>query len=102
MPARSGLRQLAWLVLFLLWLAPPPATAQHRFQVLLLFDEDNDLPGLATINRNLRQSLRAAFGDVSGAEAASRSGTRWAACRHSLKPGALPHRILSTSIRSLP
>ena len=66
MPARPGLRQLAWLVLCLLWLAPPPATAQQRFEVLLLFDEDNDLPGLATINRNLRQSLRAAFGDDIG------------------------------------
>ena len=34
---------------------------QARPQVLLLFDEDKDLPGLAVINRNIQQVLRAEF-----------------------------------------
>src|SRR5688500_3653541 len=66
MPARSGFLRLGWLIACLLWMGALPASAQARFQVLLLFDEDNDLPGLATINRNLRQSLQAEFGDEIG------------------------------------
>src|SRR5688572_19614145 len=66
MCARLGFRRLAWLVMCLLWMGALPASAQSRFQVLLLFDEDNDLPGLATINRTLRQTLQAEFGDEVG------------------------------------
>jgi signal transduction histidine kinase len=35
-----------------------PGAPQARPNVLLLFDEDNDLPGLAVINRTLREVLR--------------------------------------------
>ena len=34
-----------------------------RPQVLLIFDEDKDLPGLAVINRNIQQALRTEFQD---------------------------------------
>ena len=39
------------------------ASAHARRNVLLVFDEDNDLPGLAVINRSLRQVLRSEMKD---------------------------------------
>ena len=38
-------------------------SAHARRSVLLVFDEDNDLPGLAVINRSLRQVFRGEFRD---------------------------------------
>jgi len=63
----ESVRRHAMLALLLLAaLAPVPAVAQEQRGVLVLFDEDPNLPGLATINRGLRQGLRAEFGnDVS-------------------------------------
>src|SRR5688572_28900615 len=40
-----------------MWTLAGPAHAET--QVLLVFDEDNDLTGLAVINRNLQEALRA-------------------------------------------
>ena len=40
-----------------------PGIAQARQNVLLVFDEDKELPGLAVINRNLRQGLQAELKD---------------------------------------
>ena len=37
--------------------------AHARRNVLLVFDEDNDLPGLAVINRSVRESLRSGLND---------------------------------------
>ena len=36
----------------------PAARGEGRKGVLLLFDEDNDLPGLALINRSVREALK--------------------------------------------
>lgn len=60
MAERNGIRsrQLVcalFVTLVLSFLAGPAAA---RPQVLLIFDEDKDLPGLAVINRNLQQVLR--------------------------------------------
>ena len=50
---------LAFAVAVLLVLASAlPGAAHARRNVLLIFDEDKDLPGLAVINRNLRQVMR--------------------------------------------
>jgi signal transduction histidine kinase len=55
-------RAIACMLLLALWL---PGIAEARKSVLLLFDEDASLPGLAVINRSLRDSLRAGLqGDV--------------------------------------
>ena len=48
----------AVLSLCLLGLATATARAAVPREVLVLFDEDNDLPGLAAINRSLRDGLR--------------------------------------------
>ena len=40
-----------------------PAAAQARANVLIVFDEDNSLPGLAIIDRNLRQAMRSELKD---------------------------------------
>jgi signal transduction histidine kinase/ABC-type uncharacterized transport system substrate-binding protein len=69
MGVRSHFRGSCWhcgLVLLLLLLGAMPAPAATRFQVLVLFDEDNDLPGMASIYRNLRQTLSAELGDEVG------------------------------------
>ena len=50
----------AVLSLCLLGLATATARAAVPREVLVLFDEDNDLPGLAAINRSLRDGLRGA------------------------------------------
>jgi hypothetical protein len=47
-----GLLACAWLL---------PAYAGH--EILIVFDEDNDLPGLAAINRGLREALREPSGE---------------------------------------
>ena len=62
MGARMRFRWLSGLAAMLL-LAALPAAGQPRIQVLLLFDEDDDLPGLALTNRNLRETLTAEFGE---------------------------------------
>jgi signal transduction histidine kinase len=51
---------LALVILAVLGLFPGVVFAEHH--VLLVFDEDKDLPGLAAINRSLRDGLRAEFG----------------------------------------
>ena len=50
---------LALVLLTVLGLFPAGVRAEHN--VLLVFDEDKDLPGLAAINRSLREGLRAEF-----------------------------------------
>ena len=50
----------------LLLLAAWPAAAEPTYRVLVLFDEDNDLPGMTTIHRNLRDTLVSEFGDEIG------------------------------------
>lgn len=40
-----------------------PAAAHARWNVLLVFDEDKDLPGLALINRGLREGFQGALKD---------------------------------------
>jgi len=50
--------QLVCVLVVLLALSALAGQAQARSQVLLVFDEDKDLPGLAIINRNLQQVLR--------------------------------------------
>ena len=53
------------LVLLLLTAALRPDLAEARKGILLLFDEDKDFPGLAMINRSLRDGFRAELkGDV--------------------------------------
>src|SRR5262245_61591463 len=47
------------LVMLLLTVALRPDAAEARKGVLLLFDEDKDFPGLAIINRSLREGFRA-------------------------------------------
>lgn len=60
-------RRIAALVLLLLpLLGVTQVLAQSRQDVLLLFDEDNDLPGLATINRSLRLGFEAQLSDRVG------------------------------------
>jgi signal transduction histidine kinase len=60
---RNGIRRRQFVCVLFLALAstilaePAPA----RPQVLLIFDEDKDLPGLSVINRNVQQVLRDAF-----------------------------------------
>lgn len=66
MGARVRLGWLWGLALVLLWSGAAPVPAQARFQVLVMFDEDNDLPGMASIQRGLRQTLVAEFGDDVG------------------------------------
>ncbi len=44
-------------------LAAPPARAEARKSVLILYDEDKDLPGLATIHQSLREGFTAALKD---------------------------------------
>jgi hypothetical protein len=60
---RNGIRRRQLVCVLFLALASPilaePAPA--RPQVLLIFDEDKDLPGLSVINRNVQQVLRDAF-----------------------------------------
>jgi signal transduction histidine kinase len=51
--------QLCGLLLVALAACALPGPVQARPQVLLVFDEDKDLPGLAVINRNIQQVLRA-------------------------------------------
>ena len=57
-----GRQIIAVTVLLVLCLAVSQA-AHARRNVLLVFDEDNDLPGLALINRSLRQVLRSELKD---------------------------------------
>jgi len=66
MGARVRFSWLWGLVLVVLWSGPAPGSPQARFQVLVLFDEDNDLPGMASIQRGLRQALVQDFGDDIG------------------------------------
>lgn len=66
MGARIRFGWLWGLVLVLLLPGPAPGAAQARFQVLVMFDEDNDLPGMASIQRGLRQTLVEEFGDDIG------------------------------------
>jgi len=51
------------LLLLLLTATFLPAAAQARANVLIVFDEDNALPGLAIIDRNLRQAMRTELKD---------------------------------------
>jgi len=60
---RTGVRAYALLLALALAGALLAAPAQARKNVLLLFDEDNDLPGLAVINRSVRETFRARLGD---------------------------------------
>ena len=63
MAERNGIRRRQFVCVLFIALAssilaePAPA----RPQVLLIFDEDKDLPGLAVINRNVQQVLRDEF-----------------------------------------
>ncbi len=59
-------RSLVCVLLLPLLLTASQVLAQARPNVLLLFDEDNDLPGLATINRSLRQGFEAGLHDGVG------------------------------------
>src|SRR5262245_48957692 len=61
MASRTRTAIYAILLLISLGLAPLAAFAAHN--VLIVFDEDKDLPGLAAINRGLREGLRAEFDD---------------------------------------
>ena len=62
---RLIVRSAAFALALLLIAALLPQTVHARKAVLLLFDEDNDLPGLALINRSLRDGLSAKLdGDV--------------------------------------
>ena len=54
-------RQLLVRVLFVLALVTLAGPVHAHPQVLLVFDEDKDLPGLAVINRNIQQVLRTEF-----------------------------------------
>ena len=54
-------RQLLVCVLSVLVLVMLAGPLHAQPQVLLLFDEDKDLPGLAVINRNIQQVLRTEF-----------------------------------------
>jgi len=54
-------QQLCGLLLVALVACALAGPAQARPQVLLVFDEDKDLPGMAVINRNIQQVLRAEF-----------------------------------------
>jgi len=51
-------RLVIYAVTWLTLLACTSVQASTPRQVLVLFDEDNDLPGLAAINRSLREGLR--------------------------------------------
>jgi len=51
------------LLLLLFATAVLPAAAQARVNVLIVFDEDSALPGLAIIDRNLRQAMRTELKD---------------------------------------
>jgi signal transduction histidine kinase len=66
MGARFRFGWLWGLVLVVLWPGPAPGAAPARHQVLVMFDEDNDLPGMASIQRGLRQALVEEFGDDIG------------------------------------
>jgi len=59
-------RRLSALAVLVLWLGSAPCLAQARLQVLVLFDEDNDLPGMVSIHRGLRDTLVKEFGDGIG------------------------------------
>ena len=61
MPGQRSIyrQQLVRVLAFALALCTLAGPAHARTQVLLVFDEDNDLPGLAVINRNLQEALRA-------------------------------------------
>ena len=54
-------RQLLACVLFVLALVALAGRAHARPHVLLVFDEDKDLPGLAIINQNIQRILRTEF-----------------------------------------
>ena len=54
-------RRLLACVLLVLALVALAGPAHARPQVLLVFDEDKDLPGLAVINRSIQQILRTEF-----------------------------------------
>ena len=59
---RLTCRSLAF-ALALLLAAAVPQIVQARKSILLVFDEDNDLPGLAVINRSLREALKSEVKD---------------------------------------
>ena len=46
------------VTLVLLLLAASVAPADARARVLIVFDEDKDFPGLAIVNRSLRETFR--------------------------------------------
>jgi signal transduction histidine kinase len=50
------------LVVLLQILAVGPDVAEARARILIVFDEDNDLPGLAGINRSLRETFTTGLG----------------------------------------
>jgi signal transduction histidine kinase len=54
-------QQVINLAFLLLAAGMCPATGAAGHSVLILFDEDKDLPGLAVINRSLREGLQAEF-----------------------------------------
>src|SRR5262245_49222576 len=57
--------RIGWWITYVACLCACSTAAQARQDVLLIFDEDNNLPGLAAINRSLRETLLAEFdGDV--------------------------------------
>ena len=58
---RLGVCAAFGLLLTLLMVARAPAQVSHK-RVLLLFDEDRALPGLAILDRSLRSRFRASFG----------------------------------------
>jgi len=61
--SRGPRRFVAAALLALAVLGLIPAVSPAAQNVLLVFDEDKDLPGLAAINRGLRDGLRAEFKD---------------------------------------
>jgi C4-dicarboxylate-specific signal transduction histidine kinase/ABC-type uncharacterized transport system substrate-binding protein len=63
LPATLGLAALTWALAGLLPGAAWPAAGAGTKSVLLLYDEDKALPGLAVLHENLRTTLRAELDD---------------------------------------